>query len=240
MLSPFNLPEGIVLLITDELNSPADFLLHRSFAEHVKSAKGAKNIVLSVSDSIARWKSIALKSNLNLAQYLASGSLEFVDVSSHIQVPTGRSDQPNLHSLFNIIQPLLEKSDHGLALVILDDISTLEWIGFSLLDITRFTRALRAACLQIGATLIIRHHIVTPGEPDDMFRYLLQICTYRLEVQPLSSGRSGTVSGEIALHSGPGTIVDGQKLIPRSLALQYKLTDNGPTFFEKGTSSGVL
>lgn len=62
MLSPFDLPEGAVLLVTDELPSPANFLLHQILAEHIKSTKGAaKNIVLSVSEDIAKWKSLAAK-----------------------------------------------------------------------------------------------------------------------------------------------------------------------------------
>lgn len=62
MLSPFNLPEGILILVTDELSSPAEFLLHRSFVTHVKESKHSKTIILSVSEDIARWKAIATKS----------------------------------------------------------------------------------------------------------------------------------------------------------------------------------
>jgi hypothetical protein len=35
-------------------------------------------------------------------------------------------------------------------LVIVDDISTLEWIGFSLLDVSRFVRALVAVCRRVS------------------------------------------------------------------------------------------
>jgi hypothetical protein len=52
---------------------------------------------------------------------------------------------------------------------------------------------------QSNASLIIRHHVVTPTEPDDLLRQLLQICTYHMDVRPLSSGRSGAVSGEVKL-----------------------------------------
>jgi len=62
MLSPFNLPDGILLLITDELSSPADFLLHQSLITHLKETKNAKAIILSVSEEFARWQAIAMKS----------------------------------------------------------------------------------------------------------------------------------------------------------------------------------
>lgn len=64
MLSPFDLPEGILVLITDELPSPAEFLLHRCLITHLKSSKNSesKSLILSVSEGIARWKAIAAKS----------------------------------------------------------------------------------------------------------------------------------------------------------------------------------
>jgi hypothetical protein len=62
MLPPFDLPEGILVLITDQLHSPADFLLHRSLIGHIKTSKTSKSVILSVSEGIARWKAIAAKS----------------------------------------------------------------------------------------------------------------------------------------------------------------------------------
>lgn len=53
---------GEILLVTDELNSPADFLLYRGLASHLKSAKSTKSIVLSVSGGLSKWKAILAKS----------------------------------------------------------------------------------------------------------------------------------------------------------------------------------
>jgi hypothetical protein len=50
---------------------------------------------------------------------------------------------------------------------------------------------------QSNAALIIRHHVVKPGEPDELLRLLLQLCAYHVDVRPLSSGKSGAVSGEV-------------------------------------------
>jgi len=95
-----------------------------------------------------------------------------------------------------------------------------------------------------NATLLIRQHVLTPStaQPmlDDLFRALHHMCTYHMDVLPLSSGRSGAVSGQVALHAGPGTLRGGVKLLGRSSALQYKLTDAGAVFFERGTGAGVL
>ena len=63
----FSLPQipekGDLLLITDELASPADFILHANLAACLKdSSKNARCIVLSVSEGLSRWKAIATKS----------------------------------------------------------------------------------------------------------------------------------------------------------------------------------
>lgn len=249
LLPPFNLPENIVLLITDTLPSPASFLLHKAFASHLKSSSTTPRTatVVSVSEDLAKWKAIASRSNINLNQQIDSGSLTYIDALSLVQPPyqNTSSSSPTLRPLLDsIVNSFLSSKSKTTEtperLVILDDVSTFEWIGFSLLDVSRFVRALVAACRRENATLIIRHHLTLSDELDDLFRCLLQLSTYHLEVRSLSSGRSGAVSGEIALHLGPSTPSNSIKLIPRSSALQYRLTDTGATFFERGTGAAVL
>ena len=161
---------------------------------------------------------------MNVAQLVASGVLTFVDALSHVQASIDPSC-PSLRPLLDLISPILESSKDPY-LVILDDITSLNWIGFSLLDVERFARALVAKCRQVRrgkpiypavlsflhptqsltlaflypqheATLIIRHHLTTPGDPDEVFRHLHKLCTYHLEVRALATGRSGAVSGEV-------------------------------------------
>ncbi|KAG6830281.1 hypothetical protein H0H92_001547 [Tricholoma furcatifolium] len=235
MLPPFNLPDGIILLVTDELSSPSDFLLHRLLISHFKESKNAKGVILSVSEGIERWRAVAAKSSVNLSSYTNSGALAFIDVMSHVRSSL-ESGQPSLRILFDLVT----QTDLESSLIILDDITALQWIGFSVLDIERFTRSLCAASRKARSTFVIRHHNVTPEEPDDVFRHLLHLCTYHLEVRPLSSGRSGAVSGEISLHAGLSTPPSEVKLIPRTAAIQYRLTDTGANFFDRGTGGGVL
>jgi hypothetical protein len=49
--------------------------------------------------------------------------------------------------------------------------------------------------------LVIRYHIATPDDLDHTVRILLQLSTYHIEVLPLSSGKSGAVSGEVRTES---------------------------------------
>ena len=58
-------PRGQVLLVTDELASPADFILYRSLTAHFKAAgksTSAKCLVVSVSGNLAKWKAVLAKS----------------------------------------------------------------------------------------------------------------------------------------------------------------------------------
>ncbi|KAJ6631450.1 hypothetical protein B0H10DRAFT_2159760 [Mycena sp. CBHHK59/15] len=249
MFSPFDLPPGILLLVTDQLSSPADFVLHRSLIDHLKGAKSQnpkKAVVLSVSEDLARWKAIAAKSNLHLGQ-LTSDAFLFVDVLQRVHPPDDApaSNEPVLRPILDdVVAALGSESGDADTLIILDDLAALEWLGFSVLDITRFCRALYAACRKANVTLLIRQHILTPSTADpildELFRQVLQMCSYHMEVLPLSSGRSGAVSGQVALHAGPGMPRGGVRLLPRSSAVQYKLTDGGAVFFERGTGAGVL
>lgn len=56
--------------------------------------------------------------------------------------------------------------------------------------------------IQTKTALLLCHHLVatSEAEPDDLFRLLLQISDYHLEVRPLSSGRSGEVTGEVSRY----------------------------------------
>ncbi|KAF8345795.1 hypothetical protein F5887DRAFT_1074220 [Amanita rubescens] len=237
MSFPFNLPQGIVLLITDQLSAPADFLLHKYLYQHLKKrnktdASLTKAAILSV---IRRTSEVE---SLSLLDRLAFSNLFAPPIS-----PTGQAHTtaPPLKPIFDLVSESLSKPEHQSVahFVILDDITTLEWIGFHPLDVMRFVRALRALCIKANATLIVRHHRLS-DEPDNLFSHLYQLSTYHLEVRGLASGRSGSVSGEIALHPGPATIPKDVSIIPRSRAMQYRLTDASAVFFEKGTGVAVL
>jgi hypothetical protein len=50
---------------------------------------------------------------------------------------------------------------------------------------------------QLEVTTLFRHHIINQEEQDDILRLLLQLGAYHIEVLPLSSGKSGAVSGAV-------------------------------------------
>ena len=82
-----------------------------------------------------------------------SGSVEFVDVLAFVQPQSSSDDGPNnLRPIYDRVQACMTKSSINVddsMLVILDDITILEWIGFPLVDIIHFSRALRALCQKV-------------------------------------------------------------------------------------------
>lgn len=228
-------------MVTDQILSPADFQLHRMLASHFKDNKNAIGYVLSVSESYSRWKAIASRANVNIETLVQSQSLRFLDLVPDLRSST--SPQESLRSSIRELRSLLQQQRHdvtGPSLVILDDISSLEWIGYPTDDLSQFCRALVALARKYNSPLVIRHHITTADAPDDLYRLLLQLCTYHIDVRPLSTGRSGAVSGEISLQSGPSNAATRVKTIPGHRAVQYRLTDTAAVYFEKGTGQVVL
>ncbi|EGN94901.1 hypothetical protein SERLA73DRAFT_114364 [Serpula lacrymans var. lacrymans S7.3] len=239
------LASGHFVLVSDHLGAPADFLLHRFLSTHLRESRNCKCVILSVSEDISRWKATSSKANLNFPQLIASGIISFIDIAAIFGDLSGDIDSSNavrLRPIYDLLYPVVHPSDgeQSEVLVILDDIATLEWIGVSPIELIRFSRALRALCLKANATLVVRHHILNLSEPNTVFAHMLQTCTYHAEVRPLSSGRSGAVSGEVAFHPGVATSKSKLLPVPRSNAIQYRLTDYGTIYFEKGTAGGIL
>ncbi|KAF8505064.1 hypothetical protein JB92DRAFT_2793957 [Gautieria morchelliformis] len=271
-------PPGQFLFITDQLASPADFILHRALALQLKpvnpNSHRPRVILVSVVSDFAHWCAIATKSNVNLKQHLTAGSLTYIDglSLSAYQSPespdthsvdedgyvrcrplfaTGNGE-PSLVGLYDIIaRSLRYNSDDTVSqkMVIMDDITLLELIGVPSITITRFIRALRALCRRHTSALVIRAHCspspsAVLGMPfdSDLLRALVDVCHVHIEVRPLASGRSGAVSGEIAVHTGCLALsgVEGEAGMGRKGSIQYRLNDGGVVYFQKGMGAGVL
>jgi hypothetical protein len=86
---------------------------------------------------------------LHLDQKSLSGALIFVDVLERVRPPDTESSAAVLRPILDAVVSALGSNDGFDNLVIVDDLATLDWLGFSVLDITRFCRALAAACRKV-------------------------------------------------------------------------------------------
>lgn len=158
---------GLPILITDHLEAPAEFLLYRTITEHLKARKQNRCILLSMSNDLPRWKSIFAKSvcalssscmccllpveqNINLDLQINSGLFKFVDLLTYLQ-PAKLTTSP-LVPLFNLVKEYigLSAGQESRDLVVFDDTSSLEWLGHSTIDSTRFIRAMCSICSEVS------------------------------------------------------------------------------------------
>jgi hypothetical protein len=173
MFSPFDVPSGVLLLVTDQLSSPADFLLHGSLIDHLKRAKSDnpnKTVVLSVSEDLTRWKSIVAKSVCYFRRALSksrfNASRICISTKKRPRVPLSLSTFSNASVLRILTLPHLAcaRSWMRCCLHSIQMKAQIRWSSWtiwprstgsgSLLDITRFSHALAAACRKVSFFLL--------------------------------------------------------------------------------------
>jgi hypothetical protein len=95
---------------------------------------------------------------MELDRLMKSGALVFVNLLREVNLPSAKDlkDSDYLRPIFDIASAavLKEGESQSKVIVILEDITSLLWIGFSQLDISRFCRAIRALCLQVSSSNI--------------------------------------------------------------------------------------
>ena len=79
-------------------------------------------------------------------QLIASGSLKFLDILSHVQ-----PGADTLRPLLDLVQTFINDASAATPcfLVVFDDISTLEWLGFATTEVGRLSRALSTLCRKV-------------------------------------------------------------------------------------------
>lgn len=137
------------------------------------------------------------------------------------------------------------------ALVLLDGLSELAHMGFSVSEITQFVRAVLASSSAAVVSTLHADHLPrtaaaaastgaqeTDADAAALLAGMLRLAGCWWRVSGLASGRSGDVSGEISVH--PLGAAPAGVAVPRSAALQYRLEAAGVKMFAKGTGRGFL
>ena len=84
--------------------------------------------------------------NLNLSNH---DSVDYIDISDILWSSSLPNGDTSLRHVFDRISTALKVQTDVRNMVILDDIASLEWIGFSSIEVTRFCRALKVLCLKV-------------------------------------------------------------------------------------------
>lgn len=89
--------------------------------------------------------------NFPLAPHVTAKRLTFVDIPARLEEEPSMDGALVLRTLYeNIGDTLAEQSE---VLVMIEDLTHLTWIGVSSVEITRFYRAIRHLCLQVGSRI---------------------------------------------------------------------------------------
>ncbi|KAI5481180.1 UPF0405 domain protein [Pseudohyphozyma bogoriensis] len=223
------LPAGLFLLITDALEAPGTFLLSHFVAKAVRD--GRRTVFLGLSQSFDHYSAILKKTGVQLATARDKGVFTYIDAP-----PTSHD---TLRLLSDALIPALEGAEQPL--VVIDDVSSLQWSGQSVQDVARFVAGLRAVISNVGGSLVVLQHgddLASPDSDDSaLFRRLFQRSDLWLHTTVLSS----QTRGELAIHRGPA-LAEDWGVVDRSgaTALQYKLEEGGAVFHVKGLGKGFL
>ncbi|KAG8943049.1 hypothetical protein FRC04_003260 [Tulasnella sp. 424] len=252
---------GQLLLVTDDLVSPADFLLYGAVNTFFKEHKTGEIVVVSSSDE-AHWKAVLQKLGLNLAPHLTSNTFKLLDPSKFLEgSPNSLNPMRRLYDEIN--QQVLRPVDNSFTpqLLIVDDISLLDWISTESTEVIRFIRAIKHLATSSGTGVIIRYHSTSPAKPPPVLQHLMETCNCHVSINSLTSGRSGAVSGEVSIYLSDfpepglgvlkllrkasfsaGPTLEDKNFIGRSKAqaLHYRVDSSGFKFFDRGTAGSVL
>ncbi|KIO22675.1 hypothetical protein M407DRAFT_245068 [Tulasnella calospora MUT 4182] len=208
------------------------------FKEH----KTGRVVVVSSLDE-AHWKAVSQKLGLSLAPHFASNAFELLDPSRFLG--SSPDTQGTLRRLYDEIHQRIPRTADASRsstprLLVIDDISILEWISTEPTTIIRFIRAIRHITASSGTGVVIRYHSTSPTKPPPVLQHLMETCHYHVSVKSLTSGRSGAVSGEATINAGPVVEDKGFVSRPTAEALHYRVDASGFKFFDRGTAGGVI
>jgi len=237
------LPGNGIVLVTDHVDSPASFLLVRAAVLVLKrpkvqsSSQKTRCVFITFTQDVEHWKTIMDKQNVNCAKAIEQRNLVFLDLLSWWRKDVALSTPDNLlGECYRLLQQELANGDIGDTLVLIDDLAHLEWVGIEEHQLINFLRAFRSLLHKTRGSLIALYHTLSTESPiSNPHRYLLETCTAHIGCRPLSSGRSGAVSGEMYVRSGPEAW-PGEVIVPPQRIMHYRCTDTGAVVSERGTS----
>ncbi|KAJ2960666.1 hypothetical protein NQZ79_g4049 [Umbelopsis isabellina] len=247
-------PAGSNIVITDTLKSNGNFLLHHFIANHLRA--GQKVIVVGLSQIFNHYFLIGRKLGINLQTHKQNGQFVFIDGLTHLTTYTQNAPLPSAKTpttpnsvlqgnsaqgFYSTIKEHTEAcaKDSSNPLVIIDDVNVLVWGGFPVVDVLSLLHNIRVLTEMVQGTLISVVHADEEGADDEtsdsFVRSVLSRADIVLMAEPLQSGLSRDVHGQLSIVNGP----KGRGVV-EAQALHYRLMDNNCTFFAKGIAQGVL
>eukprot|EP00088_Acartia_fossae_P019373 TRINITY_DN21306_c0_g1_i1.p1 TRINITY_DN21306_c0_g1~~TRINITY_DN21306_c0_g1_i1.p1 ORF type:complete len:238 (-),score=22.97 TRINITY_DN21306_c0_g1_i1:200-913(-) len=220
------------VFITDQTAGRTGFLLHHFIGQGIKNDK--KVVVMGFENSFGHYHSVASKLGLNLIKAKESGSFQYIDgaakiLNSVLELSNTLRPSSGLEELYNEIISVLTSPG---TLLIIDNISILQCLGFSHRDINMFVQKLRNHTKSLEGLFVCCAS--SDAFSTEHANYLSRISDLGLSVDDLSTGKSRDVSGHLTVNQRKE---DGSQNVT---GYHFRIEDRSVKIFPPGTSSAVL
>ncbi|RDD39533.1 Elongator complex protein 6 [Trichoplax sp. H2] len=248
-----NLPNGKSLVIIDS-QTDGSFLLHHFISLYIQG--GGKVVMLAFAQSFSHYSLVAQKLGINLNSACDDKTFVFLPglkytldgiINRDVENPLlDTSNCKSLHSLYQAINSAISANENQSlpTLLIIDDISTLLYLGFQHTEICTFlTYCQHTICKKTNGCILSLIHNDSDVEDQSsnlLSRWFHHFADIVLELEGLQSGRSKDVHGQLKVVFTRREQNDLHSLSPLSRCVHYRIRDKGVSFFALGTSPAIL
>ncbi|KAL7754060.1 hypothetical protein RI367_000039 [Sorochytrium milnesiophthora] len=244
------------IAITRSADADAGFLLPLVFRSH---AATSPILFFSTEQLFLHYVLICKKLGTSLAQVEL---FKFIDLLSGLHDDVGNASTSSSSSseqvvrlrmpadnpgqlavdMMDVARAFLQNAAAGGAIVVLDDLMPVVYAGLPAANAVRLVRNLVALCDQHRATLIsVSSSALGYSDGALLMRTAVSLSDCMVVSRNLASGYSVDVHGQLLLLRGPRFRKQSSSSdVLAPVAMQYKVTDNGVSFFGRGLAANVV
>ncbi len=230
---------GQFVNICEEDDQLGLFAIHHFL--HLAIKDGKKILLIGLENSFGHFNGVALKFGFNLVKLRESGELAFFDgLKSISQHCANDSGQFQSCAFENGLKDFIDKNIAPGSFVIIDKISLLNQLGLKVPQVVKLMNGIILTTRSQNCCLVTRSRAISRLDNDEddleepadhLCAFLTQVAALNIQLRPLMTGKSATVTGNISF------LWTSDSQLCR---YQYRLEEKDVKVFAKGTSAGVL
>lgn len=217
----------------------SSFIVNCVLGHCIKNNYGV--LVVSVHNFPSHYQNVGHKMNYNLQKNMELGLIQFLNVGEENVNLIMMNEDLSIHNIFLGIKEkfLAMKESYSSVNIIIDGISHLFDLNFTLREVNNFCKDIIALVRNYSNSFVLYHCNVT--YEDDVSFVLSNLLSHKaysvVEVESLPSGLSADVSGHLTIKY-PGQKFDNEHIFTLDLKPSrylFKLFDRGVKLFAPGT-----
>lgn len=229
---------GRVIVVKEINNCDSSFLISSVLNHSIKNKHGI--FVISTHNSLSHYQNVGIKMNYNLLKHIDSGLVKFYNLGEECVNDILNNEQKLLQTLTVKLKETIQQmqTEHAVVNIILDGITHLLDLQFSLRDINYFCKEVVNIARANNSFVLCHCHVASE---DDVSNVIPNLLSHKsdilLEIENLSSGWSADVSGHLTIkHTGRKFEQEHIYTIDiKPSKYLFKLFDRGVKLFAPGT-----